>query len=406
MIEAFPAPATAALANQWFGLAKNMMDIKFAPVVGATIITKAAWDRIDPSLRPTLLTAGAGDGHQVHAADPQARDRRHRRDGQARTADPDADAAGRAGMAADGREVLPEDPRHDRPGRSLRRGPAPRRGVPRAEEAADAGREEAGRGEEEPPPVKRPDDRCTVRSAAAAGSGARRSSSRVFHGFENSVGIARRPRDGGPADRRDRRPPLPGPGRARLDHVGAAPDAVGRVRRRRSSRPATGATSRWPRRRSCRRRSGRYADLVASAVGCSVAAILAWAAYARRRRRAAVDGRCSRAACRSGWWKRSCRSASPSSPSACGGSRGCCRRTGVRDRGRPTPYPPAVAWTQARHRPRGRAGRVQPRVGARGVGGGVALAARGGGHRRHGPRRPDLRPAGRPRGGPVLRGRA
>jgi len=55
MIEAFPAPATAALANQWFGLAPNMMDIKFAPVVGATIITKKAWDSIDPSLRPTLL---------------------------------------------------------------------------------------------------------------------------------------------------------------------------------------------------------------------------------------------------------------------------------------------------------------------------------------------------------------
>jgi TRAP-type C4-dicarboxylate transport system substrate-binding protein len=55
MIEAFPSPATLALANQWFGLAKNMMDIKFAPIVGATIITKAAWDVIDPSLRPTLL---------------------------------------------------------------------------------------------------------------------------------------------------------------------------------------------------------------------------------------------------------------------------------------------------------------------------------------------------------------
>ena len=55
MIEAFPAPATAALANQWFGLAKNMLDIKFAPVVGGTIITKKAWDLIDPALRPTLM---------------------------------------------------------------------------------------------------------------------------------------------------------------------------------------------------------------------------------------------------------------------------------------------------------------------------------------------------------------
>jgi len=61
-IEAFPAPATLALANQWFGLAKNMMDIKFAPVVGATIITKAAWEKIDPKLRPTLLTLAQETG--------------------------------------------------------------------------------------------------------------------------------------------------------------------------------------------------------------------------------------------------------------------------------------------------------------------------------------------------------
>jgi TRAP-type C4-dicarboxylate transport system substrate-binding protein len=62
MIEAFPAPATAALANQWFGLAKNMMDIKFAPIVGATIITKTAWEKIDPSLRPTLLALARETG--------------------------------------------------------------------------------------------------------------------------------------------------------------------------------------------------------------------------------------------------------------------------------------------------------------------------------------------------------
>jgi TRAP-type C4-dicarboxylate transport system substrate-binding protein len=62
MIEAFPAPATAALGNQWFGLALNMMDIKVAPVVGATIITKAAWEKIDASLRPTLLTLAQETG--------------------------------------------------------------------------------------------------------------------------------------------------------------------------------------------------------------------------------------------------------------------------------------------------------------------------------------------------------
>jgi TRAP-type C4-dicarboxylate transport system substrate-binding protein len=62
MIEAFPAPATLALANQWFGLAKNMLDIKFAPVVGGTVITKKAWDSIDPALRPTLMTLARETG--------------------------------------------------------------------------------------------------------------------------------------------------------------------------------------------------------------------------------------------------------------------------------------------------------------------------------------------------------
>jgi len=54
-IQAFPAPPIAALASQWFGKAKNMTDVKFAPVVGGTIISKAAWDKIDPALRQKLL---------------------------------------------------------------------------------------------------------------------------------------------------------------------------------------------------------------------------------------------------------------------------------------------------------------------------------------------------------------
>jgi len=64
MIQAFPAPATAALANQWFGLAKNMMDIRFAPIVGGTIVTRAAWEKFDPSLRPTLLKLAQETGEK------------------------------------------------------------------------------------------------------------------------------------------------------------------------------------------------------------------------------------------------------------------------------------------------------------------------------------------------------
>ena len=54
-IQAFPAPPIAALASQWFGAAKNMTAVKFAPVIGGAIISKAAWDRIDPALQPQLL---------------------------------------------------------------------------------------------------------------------------------------------------------------------------------------------------------------------------------------------------------------------------------------------------------------------------------------------------------------
>ncbi len=75
-IDAFPAPPIGALAFQWFGLAKNMIDIKFAPIIGATIITRDAWEQIDPNLRPILMKEArvAGDRmkNEIRAIDDQA----------------------------------------------------------------------------------------------------------------------------------------------------------------------------------------------------------------------------------------------------------------------------------------------------------------------------------------------
>ncbi len=75
-IEAFPAPPIGALAFQWFGLAKNMIDMKFAPIIGATIITRDAWEQIDPNLRPVLMKEArlAGDRlkNEIRAIDDQA----------------------------------------------------------------------------------------------------------------------------------------------------------------------------------------------------------------------------------------------------------------------------------------------------------------------------------------------
>jgi TRAP-type C4-dicarboxylate transport system substrate-binding protein len=67
MIEAFPAPAIGALGFQWFGLAKNMLDLKFAPIVGATIITRTAWERIDPSLRDAMMREAREIGERSKA---------------------------------------------------------------------------------------------------------------------------------------------------------------------------------------------------------------------------------------------------------------------------------------------------------------------------------------------------
>jgi len=64
-IEAFPAPPIGALAFQWFGLAKNMIDLKFAPIIGATIITREAWERIDPNLRPILMNDARAAGERL-----------------------------------------------------------------------------------------------------------------------------------------------------------------------------------------------------------------------------------------------------------------------------------------------------------------------------------------------------
>jgi len=54
LLDGFVNPPLGALALQWFGLAKNMVDFPFAPLVGATLVSKKQWEKIDPELRPKL----------------------------------------------------------------------------------------------------------------------------------------------------------------------------------------------------------------------------------------------------------------------------------------------------------------------------------------------------------------
>ena len=55
LIDAFNATPLAALAFQWFALAPHMADLKWAPLTGATIIDKRAWERIPEDLRQRIL---------------------------------------------------------------------------------------------------------------------------------------------------------------------------------------------------------------------------------------------------------------------------------------------------------------------------------------------------------------
>ena len=55
LLDGLITPPLAALAAQWFGSAPNMLDYKWAPLVGAIVLSKKQWERIDPALRPKLL---------------------------------------------------------------------------------------------------------------------------------------------------------------------------------------------------------------------------------------------------------------------------------------------------------------------------------------------------------------
>lgn len=56
LIDAFNATPLAALAFQWFAFAPNMSDLRWAPLTGATILDKRAWNRIPPEIRPRILS--------------------------------------------------------------------------------------------------------------------------------------------------------------------------------------------------------------------------------------------------------------------------------------------------------------------------------------------------------------
>ena len=67
LIDAFPSTPLGALAFQWFGLAPNMLDVPWAPLLGATIISQDAWDAIPEQYHEALDEAARRNAAAIQA---------------------------------------------------------------------------------------------------------------------------------------------------------------------------------------------------------------------------------------------------------------------------------------------------------------------------------------------------
>lgn len=63
LVDAFATTPVAALSYQWFGQARNMMNMKWGPLTAAVVISTRTWERIPDDLKPKLQAAAvkAGD---------------------------------------------------------------------------------------------------------------------------------------------------------------------------------------------------------------------------------------------------------------------------------------------------------------------------------------------------------
>jgi TRAP-type C4-dicarboxylate transport system substrate-binding protein len=76
MVNAFSTTPLSAAAYQWFGLAKNMCGMNWAPLIGGIVIATKTWNQIPDDLKPKLYEAAQKIGRDIQAeidnADAQA----------------------------------------------------------------------------------------------------------------------------------------------------------------------------------------------------------------------------------------------------------------------------------------------------------------------------------------------
>lgn len=65
MINAVPATPYFALASQVYNTAPHMLDINWAPIVGALVVTRKSWDEMSPATQEAVRAAGLKAGAQM-----------------------------------------------------------------------------------------------------------------------------------------------------------------------------------------------------------------------------------------------------------------------------------------------------------------------------------------------------
>jgi len=65
LIEAVPTTPLYALLNQSFGTTKYMNDVKWAPLIGSTLISKKAWESVSQTERAEMFQAARGAGEEL-----------------------------------------------------------------------------------------------------------------------------------------------------------------------------------------------------------------------------------------------------------------------------------------------------------------------------------------------------
>ncbi|MCS6952421.1 MAG: TRAP transporter substrate-binding protein DctP [Bryobacterales bacterium] len=67
MIDAVPTIPVHALASQIYTVARHMLELNWAPLVGATVLTRKAWEALSPETRTAVMQAAREAGQQIKA---------------------------------------------------------------------------------------------------------------------------------------------------------------------------------------------------------------------------------------------------------------------------------------------------------------------------------------------------